>query len=212
VPLAAERTIFYRCEDQERIARVRRQYGIPEGPFVLGVNTPDPRKNVPHAIHAFARAAREGHGIPAAFVLTGSTGPGSDRIQQTIAEYPDLTGRIIRAGYVPDEDLAPLYSDAAVFVYSSIYEGFGLPPLEAMQCGTPVITSNTSSLPEVVGDGGVILDPDDLDGLADAILRLSRNADRREALRQRALARAATFSWESTTSRTLQAYGAALQS
>ena len=211
VPLAADRTIFYPCHDPQRIADVRRKYAIPDGPYVLGVNTPDPRKNVPHAIHAFARARREGRDVPAAFVLTGSAGPASEGIQQTIAEYSDLHGRFILTGYVPDEDLAPLYSGAAVFVYSSLYEGFGLPPLEAMQCGTPVITSNTSSLPEVVGDAGMMLAPDDLEGLAAAILQFAGQADDTGALRQRALARAAHFSWEATTSSTLQAYRTALQ-
>jgi glycosyltransferase involved in cell wall biosynthesis len=209
VPLAADRTTFHPCDDVQRIAGVRRKYGIPDGPYVLGVNTPDPRKNVPHAIHAFARATRSGRDAPASFVLTGSRGPASERIGRTIAAYPELRGRFILTGYVPDEDMAPLYSGAAVFVYCSLYEGFGLPPLEAMQCATPVIASNTASMPEVIGDAGVTLAPDDRDGLVDAMLRLAR-ADDRDGLRQRALARAAQFSWDRTTAGILHAYRAAL--
>lgn len=211
VPLAADAAIFYRCEDPERIASVRRKYGIPEGPYALGVNTPDLRKNVPHTIHAFARAWHEGRGALTSLVLTGHPGPGSDRIRQAMSEHPDLRERIVLTGYVPDEDLAPLYTGAQVFVYNSIYEGFGLPPLEAMQCGTPVITSDTSSLPEVVGDGGVMVGPGDLDGLAGAMLDLVTDSARRDRLQACALAQAGRFSWERTTASTLHAYRTALQ-
>jgi glycosyltransferase involved in cell wall biosynthesis len=211
VPLAAHPSLFYRCADPHSVATVRCRYGIPEGPYVLSVNSPDPRKNVPHVIHAFARAAYERRDVMASLVLAGNAGPGSDRIRKTIAEYPALRGRIVLTGYVPDEDLAPLYTGAQVFVYPSIYEGFGLPPLEAMQCGTPVITSNTSSLPEVVGDGGVMVAPDDVNELAGAMLDLARDTDRRGHLQQRALARARRFSWEFSTAATLRAYRAALQ-
>ena len=210
VPLAADATLFYRCDDARQIAKVRLKYGIPEGPYILGVNTPDLRKNVPHAIHAFARAARESRDGAPSFVLTGHSGVGSDRIQAAIAHYPELRERFILTGYVADADLAPLYTGARALVYPSIYEGFGLPPLEAMQCGAPAITSNTSSLPEVVGDGGVLLAPDDLDGLAGAILDLVGDSGRHAALQQRALAQARRFSWEKSASTLLRAYNAAL--
>lgn len=211
VPLAADRQYFHPCEDREAIAQVRRKYGIPEGPYVLSVNSPDPRKNVPNAIRAFARAAHEGRDALTSLVLSGNAGPGSDRIQKTLASFPELRDRIILTGYIPDEELAPLYSDARVFVYPSMYEGFGLPPLEAMQCGTPVITSNTSSLPEVVGDGGLMVAPDDVDALAGAMIDVARNAELRGRLRQLALARASRFSWPCTTAATLRAYRAALE-
>ena len=211
VPLAADPAIFYRCDDLERIAAVRRKYRVPEGPYVLGVNTPDLRKNVPHAVHAFARAWHDGHGALASLVLTGHPGPGSERLHEAIAEHPDLRGRIILTGYVPDEDLAPLYTGAQVFVYNSIYEGFGLPPLEAMQCGAAVITSSTSSLPEVVRDGGVMVPPNDLDLLAGTMLEVATDTDRRHRLQERALAQARRFTWERSTAATLQAYRTALQ-
>jgi glycosyltransferase involved in cell wall biosynthesis len=210
VPLAADQTLFYECEDSQRIASIRHKYRIPEGPYVLGVNTPDIRKNVSHAIHAFGRVSRDAGGALQSLVLTGHSGPGSDDIRRAVAQYPELRGRILLTGHVPDEDLAPLYSGALVFVYPSLYEGFGLPPLEAMQCGTPVITSNTSSLPEVVGDGGLLVAPDDLDGLTGAILAVACDSDVRLRLQQRALAQAARFSWERTTAATLRAYRAAL--
>lgn len=210
VPLAADPTLFYHCDDLERIAAVRRRYGIPDGAYVLGVNTPDPRKNVSHAVRAFALAFHEGRGALASLVLTGHPGTSSDRLQEAIAAHPDLRGRIILTGYVPDEDLAPLYTGAQVFVYNSIYEGFGLPPLEAMQCGTAVITSDTSSLPEVVGKGGVMVDPHDLHALARAILDLATDTDRHRRLQAGALAQARQFTWTRSTAATLEAYRAAL--
>lgn len=211
VPLAADADLFYQCQDRDVLVNARRQYGIPDGPYVLSVNSPDARKNIPNAIHAFARAAHEGRDVLASLVLTGNVGPGSDRIRETIAAYPELRDRIVLAGYVPDAELAPLYSGARVFVYPSIYEGFGLPALEAMQCGTPVITSNTSALPEVVGDGGVMVPADDVDRLAGAMLEIAGNAALHEELQGRALAQARRFSWEGSTAGTLRAYRAALQ-
>ena len=210
VPLAADSTLFYRCDDAPQIANVRLKYGIPDGPYILGVNTPDLRKNVAHAIHAFARAAHETRDAVPSFVLTGRPGLGSDRIQAALAHYPELRERVILTGYVADADLAPLYTGARALVYPSIYEGFGLPPLEAMQCGTPVIATDTSSLPEVVGDGGVLLAPDDLDGLAGAIVDLVGDSERHAALQQRAFAQARRFSWEKSASTLLRAYCAAL--
>jgi len=210
VPLAADPALFYPCDEPRTRAIVRRRYGIPEGPYVLSVNSPDARKNVADAIHAFARVASEGRDVVASLVLAGGAGPGSDRIQEAIARYPELRDRIVLTGYVPDGDLAPLYTDAAVFVFPSFHEGFGLPPLEAMQCGTPVITCNTSSLPEVVGGGGVMVDPNDVDALAGAILDFARHPDR-SALQQRALTQARRFSWEISMAKTLDAYRAALR-
>jgi glycosyltransferase involved in cell wall biosynthesis len=210
VPLAADPALFYQCGDADVIAAVRRRHGVPDGPYVLSVNSPDPRKHVPDAIHAFARAVHEGRDVLTSLVLTGNPGPGADRIRDAIAAYPSLRHRIVLTGYIPDEDLAPLYTGATVFVYPSIYEGFGLPPLEAMQCGTPVITSNTSSLPEVVGDGGVMVGPNDVEGLAGAMIDLASDEALRDRVRQRALAQAGRFSWACSTAATLRAYRAAL--
>jgi glycosyltransferase involved in cell wall biosynthesis len=111
-------------------------------------------------------------------------------------------------GYVSDAGLAALYRGARCFVYPSRYEGFGVPPLEAMQCGTPVITANTSSLPEVVGDAGLMVDPLDRDGFAAAMLALCGDEAGRAAARARGLAQAARFSWSRTLAATLDAYRA----
>ena len=115
-------------------------------------------------------------------------------------------GRIITTGYVPDADLAPLYSGALAFLYLSRYEGFGLPPLEAMQCGTPVIVSNTSSLPEVVGGAGILLSPDDRDGLCQAMYDLWDDPDRRADLAGKSIRQARQFGWEKNVRQTVQIY------
>jgi glycosyltransferase involved in cell wall biosynthesis len=123
-----------------------------------------------------------------------------------------LRDRIILTGFVPDEDLAAIYSGALAFAYMSRYEGFGLPPLEAMQCGVPVITSNTSSLPEVVGDAGIILDPSDEQGLCDAMLRLFGDEALRCHLGSRGLVQSSKFSWERCIREMTDAYSEALAS
>jgi glycosyltransferase involved in cell wall biosynthesis len=207
-PLAADPGTFHPCGDAERLRAVRARYGIPDGPYLLSVNTPDPRKNVRHAVRAFARVAREEGVRDHTLVLVGHADPGA---QAEPAEAADgLRGRVVRTGYVDDEELAPLYSGATAFVYPSFYEGFGLTPLEAMQCGTPVIASNTSSFPEVVGDAGILLGPADEDALCQAILDLCRDAGLRARMREQSLARAARFSWERSTRAVLDAYRAAL--
>jgi glycosyltransferase involved in cell wall biosynthesis len=210
VYLAADRALFHPCADPQRIGEVRRRYRIPEGPYLLGVNTPDRRKNVPHTIHAFARACREAPGAMGSLVLAGHAGPGSDAVERAVAGHPELAGRIRVTGFVADADLAPLYSGAQQFVYAPLYEGFGLPPLEAMQCGTAVLTSRVASLPEVVGEGGMLVEPDDLEALAGAMVTLASDAARRGRLQASALAQASRFSWERSTADTLAAYRRAL--
>jgi glycosyltransferase involved in cell wall biosynthesis len=210
VPLAADPAIFHPCADSEAVAAVRGRYGIPEGPYVLSVSSPDPRKDVAKAIHAFGRAAREGRDVLASLVLAGDGHHGSDQIESAIAAYPEMRNRVVVTGYVPDADLSPLYTGARVFVYPSIYEGFGLPPLEAMQCGTPVITSMASSLPEVVGDGGLMVPAHDVDEFAAAMLALARDGALHDRMRARALARAGRFNWSTSIDATLRAYRAAL--
>ena len=124
--------------------------------------------------------------------------------------WPEVRRRIVLPGYVPDEDLAPLYSGALCFAYLSRYEGFGLPPLEAMQCGVPVLVADTSSLPEVVGDAGLKFAPDDVSGFAHGVVTLWRDPARRAALAAGSLARAGEFSWARCARETVAAYRAML--
>ncbi len=210
VPLAASEN-FYQCTDPAIITAIGTKYRIPpQASYFLSVSTLEPRKNIDQTIKAFIRILQEQKADDLYLVLTGTKGWDYNRILNEISNSTDFKDKIILTGYVPDEDLAPLYSDAVGFVYPSFYEGFGLPPLEAMQCGTPVITSNTSSLPEVVGDAGIMVSPTDLDALCQAMLDLYGNGSLRQRLSERSLARAGQFSWEKYTQGVIDAYKVAL--
>lgn len=169
-------------------------YGLQPGKYVLSVGTLEPRKNLVTAIQAYARlpepVRRE---FP--LVIVGMKGWCMEDFDRQVGTMVEA-GQIRRLGYVPDEKLSALYSGARVFVYPSIYEGFGLPPLEAMACGAPVIVSNRSSLPEVVGDAGIQIDALDTDALTEAIRRVIENDELCATLGRKGLERAAGFSWK----------------
>ena len=211
-PLAASQELFQPCRDLERIRTVRAKHGIPEGAYLLSVCTFEPRKNLRHLVRSFV-ALLQAHPelSDLVLVLTGGQGWMFEPILAELAGTSLPRGRIITTGYVPDADLAPLYSGALAFLYLSRYEGFGLPPLEAMQCGTPVIVSNTSSLPEVVGGAGVLLSPDDQDGLCQAILHLHTHPGQRAQLVEKSIQRAQQFSWEKNVRQTLDVYHLAMR-
>ena len=199
LPLAASGN-FHPVADADERLRVRRRYGIPEGKrYILSLCTIEPRKNLGRALEAFGRFLDETKADDIVFVLGGGHwGRFEGKWAETLRKLAPYRDRIIHAGYIDDADMAALYAGADVFVYPSLSEGFGLPPLEAMQCGTPVITSNVSSLPEVVGDAALTVDPTDVDALAAAIRRLAEDAGLREAFRSRGLARARGFTWART--------------
>jgi len=208
-PLAASEQ-FYPCTDASRLAAVRAKYKIPDAPYILSLCTLEPRKNLDHLIRSFRTLVLQEKIRDLNLVLVGTLGWHYDKILEEASGMEALKDRIIMTGYVDDEDQAALYSGARAFCYPSRYEGFGLPPLEAMQCGTPAITSNSSSLPEVVGDAGIMLDPDDGDGLCAALLRLYRDASYREELGAKGLERSRQFSWDRCTRQTIDAYKIAL--
>lgn len=208
-PLAAA-SYFAPCRDAERIAAVRRKYGIPEGDYFLSVSTLEPRKNLAMVIKAFQKLLLETRDPALYLVLAGRRGWNEEGIFAAV----DATARsrIIFTGYVAEDDLSALYSGALAFLYLSFYEGFGLPPLEAMQCGSPVVTSNNSSLPEVVGSAGILVDATDQDGLCAQLQNLRADAGLRQRLRGRSLEQARHFSWSACVDRTVNAYRAALAS
>ena len=207
VPLAANEDLFRPCHDPAHIATVRAKHGIPEGPYLLSVCTFEPRKNLRHLVRSFVELLRAHPEVSdLTLVLTGGQGWMFGPILAELAGTALPNGRIITTGYVPDADLAPLYSGASAFLYLSRYEGFGLPPLEAMQCGTPVIVSNTSSLPEVVGEAGILLSPDDRDGLCQAILDLHAHPGQRARLAEKSIGQARQFSWEKNVRQTTGIY------
>jgi glycosyltransferase involved in cell wall biosynthesis len=201
---------FRPSNDPATNLRLRARFRIPNGPYVLSVSSLEPRKGVDHLIRCFARLVTEQNISDLNLVLAGPKGWKDEGIFQMLSEHPHLKDRIIVTGRVEDDDLPALYSGALAFAFPSLYEGFGLPALEAMQCGAPVITSNTSSLPEVVGDAGILIEPRDVDALCQAMLELYRNESRRAELSARGLDRARQFSWERCTRETIAAYEVAL--
>jgi len=195
-------------DDPERLRRFCASRGVSR-PFILSVGTLEPRKNLPTLLNAFALLRRQ-EGLAHTLVLVGGRGWYYEEIDATV-DALGLTGHVHIAGHVPGDELALWYSAADLFCYPSMYEGFGLPPLEAMACGTPVVTSNTSSLPEVVGDAGLMVDPADVEGLAAHMARVLSDPDLRARLRKAGPERAAQFSWRATAERTLAVYEDALR-
>ena len=208
-PLAASAQ-FYPCQSREAHAEVRSKYGIPDGQYALSLCTLEPRKNIEQVIRSYVDLVRQQRLDDLSLVLVGTKGWDFDHIFDEIKGADALSDKIIITGYLPDEALAPVYSGATMFLYPSLYEGFGLPVLEAMQCGVPVVTSNVSSLPEVVGNAGIMLDPRDGAGLSQAMFDIYSDETLRERLALQGVAHANTFSWERCAKSTIAAYETAL--
>ncbi len=182
---------------------LRRKYGI-DRDFILFVSTIEPRKNIPTLLLAFRQLLDDYH-LDVNLVLAGRKGWRIEEVFDTI-EQLKLEDRAFCLGRVPTADLVWLYNTARVFAFPSFYEGFGLPPLEAMACGTPVVVSNVSSLPEVVGDAGLLIDPQEVDELTVALWRLMSDEELRKDLTERGLLRARSFSYEKMARETLAVY------
>ncbi len=196
----------YWPQSAAEIGRVRAAYDLPER-YVLAVGNVQPRKNLPRLITAFHTIAAEVPDVQ--LVLVGRSAWRGSEVEATV-ERLGLAGRVRFTGYVPDADLPALYSGAACFCYPSLYEGFGLPPLEAMACGTPTITSNVSSLPEVVGDAALLVDPTSVPDLTAALRRLLTDPAAQATYRARGLVQADRFSWDRTARETRAVYDAVL--
>jgi glycosyltransferase involved in cell wall biosynthesis len=192
----------FRPLPSNNIQRFRDKYRL-DFPFILYVGTLEPRKNLPTLIKAFYYLKKKN--ISHKLVIAGGKGWKYDSIFQMISNL-NLMKDIHFTGYVPKEDLPLLYNAADAFVYPSLYEGFGLPPLEAMACGCPVITSNTSSLPEVVGDAGITINPCDYDKLAETVDNVISDSELKIQLSKMGQARAAEFSWKKCADKTLKIY------
>ena len=183
-------------------AEVRARYGLPER-YLLYVGTLEPRKNLTRLLRVWTALRRTGEIPP--LVLVGARGWLIEPFFESLAQNP-YREDVILPGYIADPDLPAVYGAAAAFVFPSLYEGFGLPPLEAMACGTPVACSNVSSMPEVVGDAAVTFDPRDDAAMIEALRRIVGESDLRADLRARGLRRAAEFSWARTARETLALY------
>ena len=202
VPLAADPAPTPR-PDAGALEAVRRRFGITHR-YVLSVGRLTARKNLLGLLRAFERV-RPGLAEPAQLVIAGPRDFGADALDRAIASS-GCANDVVRVGAVSGEDLPVLLSGATAFAYPSLFEGFGLPPLEAMACGVPVICSNTTSLPEVVGEAAVTFDPARIDDIADALRRVLTDPALRADLAGRGRARAAHFSWRTTAELTLAAY------
>lgn len=206
----AASSLFYLCKDQLKIEAVKRKLGIPAGHYILSLSTLAAHKNIVQTIKCFSHIVEEERLNDLSLVLVGASGWNSNLIFNLIKASPKIKDRIIVAGWVSDQDLAPLYSGALMFVYPSFYEGFGLPPLEAMQCGVPVITSNTSSLPEVVGKAGILVDPNDGVSVCQAMLEIYYSGELRQKMSDDSLVQAGQFSWKKCAEQTIEVYKSTL--
>lgn len=194
---------FRPISDQEKIRRVRTKYGT-GSKFVLYVGNIQPRKNLVRLIRAFG-ILKKRHSIVQKLVVVGEKAwLYSDAFKEI--RNQGLESEVVITGYVPEDDLPLLYNAADAFVYPSLFEGFGLPVLEAMSCGTPVITSNVSSLPEIAGDAAWYVDPISVDDIVDAVYKVISNESLQLSLRGKGLIRAQKFSWETTASHMLELF------
>jgi glycosyltransferase involved in cell wall biosynthesis len=189
---------------EDEMVRVRERYQL-QGDFVLYVGNVKPHKNLERLLDAF-HLVRQGGLEHLKLVVIGDEISKYTELRRAVHRL-NLHKHIRFLGYMPDEMLAVLYRLAAVFVFPSLYEGFGLPPLEAMASGTPVVTSNVSSLPEVVGDAAVLVDPTDAESIADGLRRVLTDPALAASLVERGLARAAEFSWERSVRQIRAIYG-----
>jgi glycosyltransferase involved in cell wall biosynthesis len=187
----------------EEIARVRERFQLDHG-FVLYAGTIKPHKNLVRLIEAFA-ALRKGEFEELKLLIIGDEISKLPALRRAVHSHK-LHKHVRFLGFLPDETLAALYRLAAVFVFPSLYEGFGLPPLEAMASGTPVVTSNVSSLPEVAGDAAILVDPYDVSSIVDGVRRVLTDPVLADELRRKGLARARDFSWDRSVARTHDIY------
>lgn len=206
VHLAAN-SVYRPITDQQEVRRAAASFGLPSE-FIIFVGTLEPRKNLPTLLQALRKLRDSGYGIHLAVV--GHKGWLFDRVYSTLTEL-SLADCVHFLENVSNEDLARLYNAARCLTLPSYYEGFGLPPLEAMACGTPVVVSDRSSLPEIVGDAGLLVDPDNADELAATLARVLDDGALRTSLRQRGLVRAGRFSWAKAAAETVAVYAQVMQ-
>lgn len=202
IPLAADER-YQPLKDEGEIKKIKAKFNLKDQ-VILHVGTLNPRKNLEFLVRCFA-LVKERLNESIQLVITGKKGWYYDDLFKLVAELR-LDDDVIFTGYVTDEEKVALYSAAHLLAFPSRYEGFGLPPLEAMQCGTPVIASNTSSIPEVVGNAGILLSPDDKNGWVIAMERLLTDSAERGRLARLGFSQAAKFSWERTAKETRKVY------
>ena len=204
VTLLAADDAFRLIEDEAQLQRITDKYDLPEE-FMLNIGTVEPRKNIPILIEAYAAYLEQNRESNLKFVISGKKDWGFDEVKRVI-DKNGISENIIFTDYIDDDEMPAMYSKAKIFAYPSYYEGFGLPILEALSCGTPVICSNVSSIPEVVGDAAIMVDPDDVKGFADAIRLLDTDEVMHKTFSEKALKQADKFAWQKTADETLKVY------
>lgn len=207
IPIAAGKD-FKPIEDRNKIDRILDKYYI-NSRYILHIGTLNPRKNLDFLIRVFNRVHKLMPDVK--LVIAGKKGWHYESLFELV-RHLGLEKYVIFTGYIDDAEAPYLYSAADIYAFPSIYEGFGLPPLEAMSCGTPVIASNTSSIPEVVGDAGILISPTDVESWIKALLRLLRNDNERKEMSAKSLTRAKQFSWTKTANKTIEVYEEVLKS
>ena len=202
IPLAAGSN-YRPIADRNAVELVCTQHGLQAGEYVLFIGVLEPRKNIPVLLHAYQELV--GCGIRKKLAIVGKRGWMFSEIFSTVQTLK-IEDKVVFTGYVPEADLPSLYNGACLFVYPSLYEGFGLPVLEAMSCGTPVVTSNVSSMPEIAGESALLVDPRAPKQLAQAMEKVLVDDGLRRSMREGGLRRAAEYSWERTARETLKVY------
>ncbi|NND67581.1 MAG: glycosyltransferase family 4 protein [Halioglobus sp.] len=194
---------FRPITDTHALQQVRDRYQLPDRPFFLSLSTLEPRKNLINSIRAFLHFVQSNPELDVCLVIAGRTGWKFDDIFDAAQQHRE---RIVFTGFIADEDLPAIYSSALALSYVSYYEGFGLPPLEAMSCGTPVIYGDNSSMPEVIDGAGLPAEPDDIEDIARQFKAMAGDTALRDTLSGAALAQANKFSWETMAQQTLAIY------
>ena len=202
IPCGVE-SYFRRITDPILLDATRNKFGL-KHPLVLGVGTQEPRKNHIGLIKAFYKTQQQKN-APAMLAIAGGKGWLYEETQNLVRELK-LEDKVRFLGRVTDHELVTLYSLADAFAFPSFFEGFGIPPIEAMACGAPVITSSVSSLPEVAGDAAILVDPHDIDALADAISRIIESETLQEELRQKGFERVQQYTWANSAKKMLSVY------
>jgi glycosyltransferase involved in cell wall biosynthesis len=184
-------------------AYITEKYNITPN-YILTLLTLEPRKNLELLLKVFS--VLKVKKVNLRLAVAGASGWKDSYLRENYGRFNLTENEVKFLGYVPEEDIAYLYSGASVFLFPSRYEGFGIPPLEAMTCGTPVISTNVFSLPEVIGDAGILLDPDDIDGWVEAIIKVVSDETKREEMRRKGIERAKLFSWKIAAEKTLKVF------
>lgn len=206
IPLGFSSEYFdLRKKDELETKRVLSKYNLSNTPYILYIGRLEKKKNILNLVKAFNIFKEHNKDSPHKLVLVGSPGFGYEEIAKTISEL-NLNSDIIQTGWVPEEDLSYILSNAFAFIFPSFYEGFGIPLLEAMACGVPVVASFAASIPEVTGSGALLFDPHNVEDISGKITEIIQNDDLRKKLIDLGIARAKNFSWAKCAKRTLEVF------